>query len=166
MTAGMVAGLGCMPLVGRWLDRGARSAAVAASMLLRVIGTVLLLAAPAGYPATVWVLAVAALLLGLGGQAVSAAHAALLSTISAGRQRDAALAAGRSVRNAGLGLGALLSHRRHPARRRRGRPSVPGGNMRARAGQAVGVRAAVSPVPLGAAQAYSTTVTCCLSKAT
>src|ERR1700735_5497843 len=41
MTAGMQAGLGCMPVIGRWLDRGARSAAVAASMLVRVIGTVL-----------------------------------------------------------------------------------------------------------------------------
>ncbi|MFY9864546.1 MAG: MFS transporter, partial [Trebonia sp.] len=99
MTAGVVAGLGCMPLVGRWLDRGARSAVVAASMLVRVIGTVLLLAAPAGHADTAWVFAVAALFLGTGGQAVSAAHAALVSTISAGRQRDAALAAGRSVRN-------------------------------------------------------------------
>jgi MFS family permease len=109
MTAGMVAGLGCMPGLGRWLDRGARSAAVAASMLVRVIGAVLLLAAPADRAATGWVFAVAALLLGLGGQAFSAAHAALVSTISAGRQRDAGLAAGRSIRNAGLGLGALLA---------------------------------------------------------
>lgn len=109
MTAGVVAGLGCMPVVGRWLDRGARSAAVAAAMLVRVIGTAALLAAPAGHAATVWVFAVAALFLGVGGQAVSAAHAALVSTISAGRERDAALAAGRSVRNAGLGLGALLA---------------------------------------------------------
>jgi MFS family permease len=109
MTAGVVAGLGCMPVVGRCLDRGARSAAVAASMLVRVIGTVLLLAVPAGHTATVWVFAVAALFLGVGGQAVSAAHAALVSTISAGRERDTGLAAGRSVRNGGLGLGALLA---------------------------------------------------------
>jgi MFS family permease len=109
MTAGVVAGLGCMPVVGRWLDRGARSAVVAASMLVRVIGTVLLLAAPLGHAATVWMFAVAALFLGSGGQGVSASHAALVSTISAGRQRDAALAAGRSVRNAGLGLGALVA---------------------------------------------------------
>src|SRR3984957_10946210 len=72
MTAGVVAGLGCMPVLGRWLDRGARSAAVAASMLVRVIGTVLLLAAPAGHAATVWVFPVAALFLGLGGQGGSA----------------------------------------------------------------------------------------------
>ena len=109
MTAGVVTGLGCMPVVGRWLDRGARSAAVAAAMLVRVVGTAALLAAPAGHAATVWLFAVAALFLGVGGQAVSAAHAALVSTISTGRQRDAALAAGRSVRNAGLGLGALLA---------------------------------------------------------
>jgi MFS family permease len=109
MTAGVVTGLGCMPVVGRWLDRGARSAAVAAAMLVRVIGTLLLLAVPAGHAATVWAFAAAALFLGVGGQAVSVAHAALVSTISAGRQRDAALAAGRSVRNAGLGLGALLA---------------------------------------------------------
>lgn len=109
MTAGVVAGLGCMPLVGRWLDRGARSAAVAASMLVRVIGSAALLAAPAGNAAALWMFAGAALLLGVGGQAFSASHAALVSTISAGRERDAALAAGRSVRNAGLGAGALLA---------------------------------------------------------
>src|SRR5262245_21381109 len=72
----VVAGLGCMPVFGRCLDRGARSAAVAASMLVRVIGTVLLLATPAGHAATGWLFAVAALFLGIGGQAVSAAHAA------------------------------------------------------------------------------------------
>ena len=109
MTAGVVAGLGCMPVVGRWLDRGARSAVVAAAMLVRVIGTVLLLATTAGHATTVWMFAAAALLLGTGGQTLSAAHAALVSTISAGRERDAALAAGRSVRNGGLGLGALLA---------------------------------------------------------
>ena len=109
MTAGMVAGLGCVPVIGRWLDRGARSSAVAAAMLVRVIGSVLLLAAPAGHAGTVWVFAVATLFLGAGGQGFSAAHAALVSTISAGRQRDAALAAARSLRNAGLGLGALLA---------------------------------------------------------
>jgi len=109
MTAGVVAGLGGTPAVGRWLDRGARSTAVAASMLVRVIGAALLLAAPAGSPRTVWLFAAATLFLGLGNQAFPVAHAALVSTVSHGRQRDAALAAGRSVRNAGLGLGALLA---------------------------------------------------------
>ncbi len=109
MTLGVVAGLGCIPAMGRWLDRGARSTAVAAAMLVRVAGTALLLAAPAGSPGTVWLFAVAALFLGIGNQAFPVAHAALVATVSGGRQRDAALAAGRSVRNAGLGLGALLA---------------------------------------------------------
>lgn len=95
--------------MGRWLDRGARSTAVAAAMLVRVIGTALLLLAPAGGSATAWLFAVAALFLGLGNQAFPVAHAALIATVSQGRERDAALAAGRSVRNAGMGIGALLA---------------------------------------------------------
>src|SRR6185312_12729653 len=46
MTVGVVMGLVCMPAVGRWLDRGARSTVVAASMLVRALGVALLLAAP------------------------------------------------------------------------------------------------------------------------
>ncbi|MEU9570861.1 MFS transporter [Streptomyces massasporeus] len=106
MTAGIVAGLVCMPAVGRWLDRGARSTVVAASMLVRVLGVALLLATPAGH---VWPFATAALFLGVGNQAWPAAHAALVATVSHGRQRDAALAAGRALRNAGLGVGALIA---------------------------------------------------------
>ncbi|MCF2532485.1 MFS transporter [Yinghuangia soli] len=106
MTAGIVAGLVCMPGVGRWLDRGARSTVVAAAMLVRVAGVVLLLATPAGQ---VWPFAGAALFLGIGNQAWPAAHAALVATVSEGRERDAALAAGRALRNAGLGVGALLA---------------------------------------------------------
>ncbi|KUJ67140.1 MFS transporter [Streptomyces albus subsp. albus] len=106
MTVGIVAGLGCVPVVGRWLDRGARSAAVAASMLVRVLGVAVLLATPAGH---VGPFAAAALLLGIGNQAWPAAHAALVATVTRGRERDAALAAGRALRNAGLGVGALLA---------------------------------------------------------
>jgi MFS family permease len=109
LTAGVVAGLGSVPPVGRWLDRGARSTAVAASMLVRVLGTALLVAAPAGSPGTVWLFAVAALFLGIGNQAFPVAQAALVASVSAGRERDAALAAGRSLRNAGIGLGALIA---------------------------------------------------------
>jgi MFS family permease len=109
MTAGVAAGLCGTPAMGRWLDRGARSTAVAASMLVRVVGTALLLIAPAASTGTVWQFAVAALFLGIGNQAFPVAHAALVTTVSAGRERDAALAAGRSVRNAGLGLGALIA---------------------------------------------------------
>ncbi|MFE6039954.1 MFS transporter [Streptomyces sp. NPDC056452] len=106
MTAGVVVGLVCMPSVGRWLDRGARSTVVAASMLVRVLGVALLLATPTG---NVWLFATAALFLGIGNQAWPAAHAALVATISHGRERDAALAGGRALRNAGLGAGALLA---------------------------------------------------------
>lgn len=106
MTAGIVVGLACVPVVGRWLDRGARSTVVAASMLVRVPGVALLLAAPAGH---VWPFATAALFLGIGNQAWPAAHAALVATVARGRERDAALAGGRALRNAGLGVGALLA---------------------------------------------------------
>ncbi|MFF5308856.1 MFS transporter [Streptomyces massasporeus] len=106
MTAGIVAGLVCMPAVGRWLDRGARSTVVAASMLVRVLGVALLLATPAGHA---WPFATAALFLGIGNQAWPAAHAALVATVSHGGERDAALAAGRALRNAGLGVGALIA---------------------------------------------------------
>lgn len=106
MTAGVVVGLVCMPAVGRWLDRGARSTVVAASMLVRVLGVVLLLATPTG---NVWLFAAAALFLGIGNQAWPAAHAALVATVAHGRERDAALAGGRALRNAGLGAGALLA---------------------------------------------------------
>lgn len=106
MTVGVVVGLVCMPAVGRWLDRGARSTVVAASMLVRVLGVVLLLATPAGH---VWLFATAALFLGIGNQAWPAAHAALVATVAHGRERDTALAGGRALRNAGLGAGALLA---------------------------------------------------------
>ncbi|MFF2629801.1 MFS transporter [Kitasatospora griseola] len=106
MTVGIVAGLAAMPPLGRWLDRGARSTAVAASMLVRVAGVVVLLAAPRGNAV---LFAAAALILGVGNQAWPAAHAALVATVAEDRLRDAALAAGRAVRNAGLGAGALLA---------------------------------------------------------
>lgn len=106
MTAGSVAALVCMPAVGRWLDRGARSTVVAASMLVRVLGVALLLAAPAGH---VWLFAASALFLGIGNQAWPAAHAALVATVAHGRERDTALAGARALRNAGLGAGALIA---------------------------------------------------------
>jgi MFS family permease len=106
MTAGIVAGLACMPGVGRWLDRGARSAVVATAMLVRVVGVALLLAAPPGH---VGPFAAAALFLGIGNQAWPAAHAAVVATVAHGRERDAALAAGRALRNAALGVGALIA---------------------------------------------------------
>jgi MFS family permease len=109
MTAGVVAGLAGTPLMGRWLDRGVRSTAVATAMFVRVIGTALLLLAPTGTSATVWVFVLASLVSGVGNQTSTVARAALIATVSAGRERDAALAVSYSVRNAGLGLGALVA---------------------------------------------------------
>ena len=109
MTAGVVAGLSSAIPMGRWLDRGARSTAVAAAMLVRVIGSALLLLAPADATGTRWLFTAAALFLGLGNQAFPVAHAALVATVAQGRERDAALAAFRSLRNAGMGIGALLA---------------------------------------------------------
>ncbi|MFH8473701.1 MFS transporter [Streptomyces sp. NPDC018000] len=106
MTAGVVAGLVCMPAIGRWLDRGARSTVVAASMLVRVLGVALLLATPAGHAG---LFAAAAFFLGIGNQAMPAAHAAVVATVARGRERDAALAGGHALRNAALGVGALLA---------------------------------------------------------
>ncbi|MFI6874105.1 MFS transporter [Streptomyces sp. NPDC050400] len=106
MTVGVVAGLVCMPAVGRWLDRGARSTVVAASMLVRVVGVALLLATPEG---NTGLFAAAALFLGVGNQAWPAAHAALVATVAHGRERDTALAAGRALRNGALGVGALIA---------------------------------------------------------
>ncbi|MFJ3927669.1 MFS transporter [Streptomyces sp. NPDC090022] len=106
MSVGIVAGLLCTPAVGIWLDRGARSSVVTASMLVRVLGVAVLLLTPAGH---VWLFGTAALFLGIGNQAWPAAHAALVATVAHGRERDTALAAGRALRNAGLGVGALLA---------------------------------------------------------
>ncbi|MFI1383505.1 MFS transporter [Embleya sp. NPDC020886] len=109
MSIGMLLGLTMMPFLGRWIDRGARSAAVAGAMAIRVLGVAALLvfgglAAPAcgGF-------AVAALFLGIGDQCRPPAHAALVGTVADERYRDAAPAAGRSLRNAGMGTGALIA---------------------------------------------------------
>jgi hypothetical protein len=75
-------------------------------MLVRVVGVALLVATPAGHA---WLFATAVLFLGIGNQAWPAAHAALVATVAHGRERDAALAGGRALRNAGLGVGALLA---------------------------------------------------------
>ncbi|CAN3984855.1 MFS transporter [Kitasatospora purpeofusca] len=104
MSAGMVAGLLVLPLTGRWIDLGARSLPAAATLLVRAAGSVTLLLAD-GLPG----FTAAAVLLGVGSQSWPATHAAVVSTLTEGRTRDAALAAGRTLRNAGLGAGALLA---------------------------------------------------------
>jgi hypothetical protein len=109
MSVGMLLALVAVPFVGRWIDRGARSTAVAATMSVRVLGVGVLLLAPLLGGRPVWGFALASLFLGIGNQCWPPAHAALVSTLAEPRFRDAALATGRSLRNAGLGVGALIA---------------------------------------------------------
>jgi hypothetical protein len=103
LTAGLLAGLVALPPVGRWIDSGARTRPVAATLLVRVAGVGVLLAAhgPGAF-------VVAAVLLGIGNQAWPPAHAALVAAMADG-PADGALAFGRALRNGGLGLGALAA---------------------------------------------------------
>lgn len=109
MSLGMLAGLAGVPALGRWIDRGARSMAVASAMLVRVLGVATLLTATSIGHSPVWGFAAAALFLGIGNLCWPPAHAALVTTLADHDSRDAALAAGRSLRNAGLGAGALIA---------------------------------------------------------
>ncbi|MFE4975151.1 MFS transporter [Kitasatospora sp. NPDC056651] len=104
LSAGMVAGLVAVPLTGRWIDRGARTLPAAVTLVLRAVGALVLLLTDglSGFTA-------AAVLFGVGSQSWPTTHAAVVSTLTEGRLRDAALAAGRSLRNAGMGVGALLA---------------------------------------------------------
>ncbi|MFF2619800.1 MFS transporter [Kitasatospora sp. NPDC058046] len=104
LSAGMVAGLLVVPLTGRWIDRGARTLPAAVTLLVRAAGALALLLAD-GQPG----FTAAAVLFGVGSQSWPTTHAAVVSTLTEGRLRDAALAAGRSLRNAGMGTGALLA---------------------------------------------------------
>jgi hypothetical protein len=104
LTAGMLAGLVALPLVGRWIDTGARRAPAVASLLVRAAGAVILVLFPdvAGF-------AVGAALIGAGTQVAPPANNALVAALVGAPHRAAALAAGRSIRNAGLGVGAVLA---------------------------------------------------------
>ncbi|KJS53581.1 MFS transporter [Streptomyces rubellomurinus subsp. indigoferus] len=104
LSAGMVVGLLALPLTGRWIDRGARTLPAAVTLLLRAAGALTLLTAHGPVLFTA-----AAVLFGVGSQSWPTTHAAVVSTLTEGQLRDAALAAGRALRNAGLGAGALLA---------------------------------------------------------
>lgn len=104
LSAGVLAGLLGVPLTGRWIDRGARTAPIVTSLVIRTLGVAVLL----GSNGSEGFLA-AAVLLGIGNQSWNPAHGALVATLVQGRTRDAALAATRSLRNAGLGAGALVA---------------------------------------------------------
>lgn len=104
LSAGFVFGLLVVPATGRWIDAGARRSVVVTTLLLRVAGLVLLLVipGPAGFVC-------ACLLQGVGNQTGPVAQAAVVSSLAVGYERDAVLAALRSLGNAGLGAGALVA---------------------------------------------------------
>ena len=104
LSLGFVAGLVTLPFAGRWLDAGARQTVVATALIIRAAGMVLMLLVPGS-----WGFAGAAVLLGIGSQLFPPAHAAVVSSLARGRDRDAALAASRALRNAGMGVGALAA---------------------------------------------------------
>jgi hypothetical protein len=104
LTVGMLAGLGAIPLAGRWIDTGARRGPASAALLARAAGALVLVLLPgsAGFAA-------AAVLVGVGTQTAAPANAALIAALTEPGQRPAALATIRSLRNAGLGTGALFA---------------------------------------------------------
>jgi hypothetical protein len=100
----MLVGLVAVPLAGRWIDTGALRAPSVAALLVRAAGAGCLVLFPgvAGF-------AVGAVLIGVGTQVAPPANNALVAALAGVRHRAAALAAARSIRNAGLGAGALLA---------------------------------------------------------
>ncbi|WP_394940445.1 MFS transporter [Psychromicrobium sp. YIM B11713] len=104
LSAGFVIGLGFVPLAGRWIDTGARTGPMAATLLIRALGLVLLIAVPGpiGF-------VLACLLQGIGNQAGPVTQGAVVASLSQGFERDAVLASIRSLGNAGLGAGALIA---------------------------------------------------------
>ncbi|MEZ0110311.1 MFS family permease [Catenulispora sp. EB89] len=104
LSGGFVAGLLLVPVAGRWVDAGARRTVVVTTIGLRVAGLILLLVVPgpAGFIG-------ACLLQGIGNQTGPIAQGAVVSSLAVGYERDAVLAALRSLGNAGLGAGALLA---------------------------------------------------------
>jgi hypothetical protein len=104
LTAGMLLGLAAIPLVGRWIDTGVRRAPSVAALLVRAAGAATL-AMFTDVPGFV----IGTALIGIGTQVTPPATNALVAALTGDRHRAAALAAGRSIRNAGLGSGALLA---------------------------------------------------------
>lgn len=104
LSVGMLVGLVAVPLVGRWIDTGALRAPSVVSLLVRAAGALILALFPsvAGF-------AIGAALIGVGTQVAPPANNALVAALAGVEHRAAALAAGRSIRNAGLGVGALLA---------------------------------------------------------
>ena len=104
LSVGFLVGIAVVPLAGRWVDHGAWRALMVTTLTLRASGLLALLLIP-GQDGFVW----CCLLQGIGNQAGPIGQAAVVSDLSVGYQRDAVLAALRSLGNAGMGAGALLA---------------------------------------------------------
>ncbi len=104
LSIGMLAGLAAIPLVGRWIDTGALRAPSVVSLLVRAAGALILMLWPG-----VTGFATGVALIGIGTQVAPPANNALIAALAGAEHRAAALAATRSIRNAGLGIGALTA---------------------------------------------------------
>jgi MFS family permease len=104
LSAGFLAGLAAVPIAGRWIDLGARRAVMVTTLALRASGllALLLVPGPAGFIGC-------CVLQGIGNQAGPIGQAAVIASLSVGHERDAVLAALRSLANGGTGAGALLA---------------------------------------------------------
>ena len=104
LSAGFLVGMAAVPFAGRWVDRGARRALTATTLILRASGLIalLLVPGPGGFVCC-------CVLQGIGNQAGPIGQAAVVSSLSVGYTRDAVLAALRALGNGGLGAGALLA---------------------------------------------------------
>lgn len=104
LSAGFIVGLAVVPWAGRWVDTGARTRPMMATLFVRALGmaSLLLIPGPAGF-------VIACVLQGIGNQAGPVTQGAVVSSLSRGFERDAVLASIRSLGNAGLGAGALLA---------------------------------------------------------
>ena len=104
LSVGFLVGIAAVPLAGRWVDRGARRALMVTTLAFRAFGllALVLIPGPDGFVCC-------CVLQGIGNQAGPIGQAAVISSLSVGYERDAVLAALRSLANGGLGAGALLA---------------------------------------------------------
>jgi MFS family permease len=104
LSVGFLVGIAAAPLAGRWVDRGARRALMVTTLTLQASGllTLMLVPGPAGFVCC-------CVLQGIGNQIGPVGQGAVISSLSVGYERDAVLAALRSLGNGGLGAGALLA---------------------------------------------------------
>ena len=104
LSVGYLVGIAAVPLAGRWVDRGARRSLMVTTLALRAVGllALMLIPGPDGFICC-------CLLQGTGNQAGPIGQAAVIASLSVGYERDAMLAALRSLGNGGMGVGALLA---------------------------------------------------------